>query len=58
MMGFEDKVGMSYKEVRKRMKANPQAYQNKGLKDSIINQAQRGEGKQAADALRKEFKNG
>lgn len=56
-MSFEDKQGFSYNEARKRLKNNPQAYQNNpNLKQSILNQVARGEGKQAVEALRKEFK--
>jgi len=56
-MSFEDKIGFSYKEARSRIKNNREVYErNPNLKQSVLNQVERGEGKRAANALREEFK--
>ena len=59
MAQFEDKIGFSYKEARRRIKNNRDVYRkNPQLANSVLNQVKIGEGPKAAEALRKEFNRG
>ncbi len=56
MAQFEGSQGFSHKEGRKRILNNKEVYRrNSNLRASVINQVAKGEGKRAADALRREF---